>query len=90
MITYFLDRFLGLEVRLLKMNTGNDLSDYQKINSDLEKFLLKTPKRTREKPSSRVTPNGSKVMTPGSKPIDKQDYLNGVQQEIHVPIPNIH
>ena len=68
---------MGLEVGVLKMNSRNEMKDYQKINSDLEKFLLKRPVRTKEKGMSRIT-------TPGSKPIDKKDFMDGVQQEIHV------
>lgn len=76
---------MGIEVKTLKMNSQNEMTDYLKINSQLEKYLQQRPVRTREKQNSKIT-------TPGSKPIDKKDFMDGVQQEIHVAssFPDFH
>lgn len=69
---------MGAELEMGSINSRNDIESYKKMEEELAREICK--QRLKEVPEKK----GSHIRTPKSKPIDKKNFLNNIQNEIQV------
>lgn len=78
-IKYFKDRFIGADLEKGQVNSRNEVKNYQRMEGVLLEELCK--RRIKEEEQEK---KGSLIRTPKSKPIDKKNFMNNIQNEIEV------